>query len=85
MLSGLKETHQKDDIKRIAGVKHVISTEVDLDNVKGVCKGTGRIQIRLNEGEEPEAIRQRYVNQGIVVQAFKNNPQKTSSFTSPIF
>ena len=74
VLSGMKPNMDEAAVKRIAGVKHVISANVDLDNLKGTCTGTGRIKIRLNEGEDPEQIRQRYVNQGVLVKDFKNQP-----------
>ena len=57
VLSGLDQSVQQADLKRISNVKHVISSEVDLDALKGTCKGTGRIKIRLNEGEDKETIR----------------------------
>jgi hypothetical protein len=70
-------------LKKIANVKHVISADVDLDNLKGTCTGTGRIKIRLNEGEDPESIRQRFVNKDILVKDFQNAPQKKSDFSKP--
>jgi len=54
MVSGLNQNCDEIQIKKIAGVKHVIATEIDFDNLRGVCKGTGRIKIRLNEGEDKE-------------------------------
>jgi len=30
-------------VKRLAGVKHVIDAQLDEDNFRGICKGTGRI------------------------------------------
>jgi hypothetical protein len=67
ILSGMGANMDDKEIKKIAGVKHVISSEVDLDNLKGTCKGTGRIKIRLNDGEDTEMIRQRFTNKNIVV------------------
>jgi hypothetical protein len=58
---------------------------VDLDNLKGTCTGTGRIKIRLNEGEDPEAIKQRFINKNILVQDFKMQPNKATGFTKPIY
>jgi hypothetical protein len=51
--------------------------------VKGTCTGTGRLQVRLNEGEDPETIRQRFVNKDILVKNFKNAPAKKSDFSKP--
>lgn len=72
ILSGMKPEMDESQIRKIANVKHVISSNVDLDNLKGTCTGTGRIKIRLNEGEDAEQIKQRYVNNGVLVQDFKN-------------
>ena len=85
VLSGLDSSVQQADLKKISNVKHVISSEVDLDALKGTCKGTGRIKIRLNEGEDPETIRQNFINKGILVQGYKNEPSKKSDFTRPRF
>ena len=38
-------------VKKVANVKHIISTDLDIDNMKGLCTGNGRIKIRLNDGE----------------------------------
>lgn len=57
ILSGMGENMDVTAIKKIAKVKHVISANVDTDNLKGTCKGTGRISIRLNDGEDKETIR----------------------------
>lgn len=50
-ITNLPENADEIMVKKQANVKHVISTEVQYDNMKGVCKGEGRIKIRLNEGE----------------------------------
>jgi len=38
-------------LKRIAGVKHVFSCEVDIDNFTGQCRGNGRVKLRLGPGD----------------------------------
>jgi len=38
-------------VKRLSGAKNVINVALDEDNMKGICVGTGRIQIRLNAEE----------------------------------
>jgi hypothetical protein len=53
-IKGLPKTCDEQIIKRVAGVKHVISSTIDTDNLKGTCTGTGRMKIRLNEGETLE-------------------------------
>jgi len=47
-LSNLPQHMEAKELKRMSGAKHVISCVVDEDNMKGICLGTGRIQIRLN-------------------------------------
>jgi hypothetical protein len=73
------------EIKKISGAKHIISAEVEVDALKGTCKGNGRIKIRLNEGENKEDIRQRFVTRGAIVRDHKNEPQKDSGFSKPIY
>jgi hypothetical protein len=47
-VSGLPEHMDTRELKKVSGARHVISTVVDEDRLKGTCLGTGRIQIRLN-------------------------------------
>jgi hypothetical protein len=85
VLSGLQSNIDEIEVKKIANVKHVVSTQIDVDNLKGTCVGTGRIKIRLNEGEDPEAIKQRFISKNILVQDFKIQPNKATGFTKPIY
>ena len=84
-LAGLGPHSDEYELKAIANCKHVISSEVEVDNVKGTCRGTGSIKIRLNDGDDKEAIRQRFVNKGYIVQDHQCLPQKDSTFTKPIY
>lgn len=43
-------------VKKASGAAHVINVALDEDNMKGICLGTGRIQIRLNRNENLENI-----------------------------
>ena len=45
------------DIKKAAGVKHVISSEVDINNFTGDCIGAGRLKVRLSKGETEEGVK----------------------------
>jgi len=57
-LKGLPETIKEEDLKKIAGVKHVISATVEHDNIKNVCTGTGNIKMRLDaESENPDIVK----------------------------
>lgn len=63
-------------LKKVCGSKHVISATVDEDNFRGICKGTGRIQIRLNHGETPETVKMNFMKMGYRVQDFEQDPRK---------
>lgn len=54
VLQNLPATTDALNLRKISGSKHIISAVVDCDNLNGKCKGTGRIQIRLNHGETAE-------------------------------
>ena len=64
-LSGLPEHCDDQEVKRVANVKHVISTEVNYDNFLGTCKGNARVKIRLNEGETAEMVRANFIRADI--------------------
>lgn len=83
-IGGLRPSCDEIDLKRAACVKHVISTEVDIDNFKGVCKGTGRIKIRLNEGETAEQVRANFTKLGYTVRDHVIDATKKSVFSTPI-
>ncbi len=55
-LKNLPEGADKLGVKKLSGAKQVINVNLDEDNFRGVCKGTGRIQIRLDRNENLEAI-----------------------------
>lgn len=54
---GLPESTQPEDLKKIAGVKHVITSVVESDSIKNVCTGTGRIKMRLAENEDIDNVK----------------------------
>ena len=56
-LHGLPASCDEMSVKKNAQMKHIISTELAFDNMKGTCTGTGRIKVRLNEGETEEGLR----------------------------
>ena len=43
MLSGMKSNMNEAGLKKISGAKHVISSTIEIDNLKGTCSGQGRI------------------------------------------
>jgi hypothetical protein len=51
-------------LRKISGSRHIISATVDVNNFSGACKGTGRIQIRLNHGETADQVKLNYLRKG---------------------
>ena len=80
-MKGLNENVGADDIKRIAGVKHVISATVDEDSIKNVCTGTGRIKLRLNPTEDLDVVKLQFLKAGYGVQEHSDETNKKASFT----
>ena len=68
-MNNLPPSADAEQLKKIAGSKHVFDAHVDTDNVKQQCTGTGRIKIRLNHGETVEKVKLNYLRQGINVSA----------------
>lgn len=77
----LKADTQPENLKKISGSKHVISAVVDEDNMLGTCKGTGRIQIRLNNGETAEQVKLNFLREGIIVTEHSIDPRKKPNLT----
>lgn len=57
VVSGLPSSTEAGDLRRIAGVKHIVDAIVDSDTIKNVCTGTGKIRVRLGEGEDLEQVK----------------------------
>lgn len=81
VVSNLKPDAQADTLKKIAGSKHVVNAVVDEDNMLGTCKGTGRIQIRLNNGETTEQVKLNFLREGIIVYEHSSDPRKKPNLT----
>jgi hypothetical protein len=75
-LEGLPKNCDETQVKKLANVKHVISTDLEFDNFKGECKGNGRVKIRLNEGETFEQVKANYEKAGFKVKAHTEDPRK---------
>mmetsp|Transcript_4893 Transcript_4893/g.5976 ORF Transcript_4893/g.5976 Transcript_4893/m.5976 type:complete len:102 (-) Transcript_4893:396-701(-) len=69
-LSNLPTSSDLIGVKKISGAKNVINVALDEDNMKGICTGTGRIQIRLNAEERLQDIELAFAQKGINVQEF---------------
>jgi hypothetical protein len=60
-LKGLPPTVQESDLKKLAGVKHVINATLDLDKITNTCNGTGRVQLRIGPSEDIEQVKLNYL------------------------
>lgn len=69
------------ELKKVSGAKHVISSDVDEDRLKGTCLGTGRIQIRLNQGESLDSVTLNFVKNGWSVQEHTKDNRKCPDLT----
>ena len=85
LLSGLSPYVDNLDLKQYCKVKHIINTEIDVDNMKGTCKGTGRIQIRLNGDETREYIQRNLAAKGITIRDKVIDAAKKPGFTTPFY
>lgn len=82
-LSGLGANIDAQEVKKMAGVRHVVSATVDEDNMKGTCLGTGRIKVRLNQGETREQLELNFTKNGIAVREAAQDPRKRPALTGP--
>ena len=82
-LKNLNENVDKIDVKKMSGARHVISVALDEDNMKGTCRGTGRIQIRLNQNENLDDIQLNFASKGVMVNEFSGDPRKKPNVTGP--
>jgi len=53
-LTGLPKEAQIDELKKIAGVKHIVDARTDINALTNECVGTGAIKFRLGDGETRE-------------------------------
>lgn len=57
VINGLGSNTQDEDLKRIAGVKHIVEAKVEHDTLKNTCTGNGKIKIRLGDGESLDQVK----------------------------
>ncbi len=81
-MNGLPSSIKEEDLKKIAGVKHVIITTLESDSIRNVCTGAGRIKLRLLPEESSETVVLNFLKAGYAVQEHSENPKKKSGFTS---
>ena len=58
-----------------------MSATVNFDNLKGTCKGTGRLQIRLNNGESLDQVKLNFLRKGYQIEEFITDANKKSVIT----
>ena len=80
-LKNLGEGVDKIEVKKMSGARHVISVALDEDNMKGICRGTGRIQIRLNQNENLDDIQLNFASKGVMVNEHAGDPRKKPNMT----
>ncbi len=81
VVSNLPKNFDEQSLRKVSGSKHIVSAVVDVDVFTGSCKGTGRIQIRLNHGETADSVRLNYLRLGYKVEDFINDPRKKPTLT----
>ena len=57
VVHGLSNEAHADDLMRISGAKHVVEATVDHDAIRNVCTGSGKIKVRLGDGEDIEQVK----------------------------
>ena len=66
-LTGLGSDVTAQDVKKMAGVTHVINATVEEHNIKGTCTGVGKVKVRLNHGETREQVELNFTKNGVAV------------------
>ena len=82
-MRGLPQSADTATVKKVANVKHVISADVQHDNLTGACRGDARIKIRLNDGETEEQIKRNFMKAGYWVTDHHENQKKNTKFSGP--
>lgn len=80
-VKGLGENTRPEDLKKISGVKHVISAVVDEDSIRNVCTGTGRIKLRLGGEDELDTVKLQFLKAGYGIQEHQDDSKKKTNFT----
>lgn len=81
MISNLPEQTGAESLKKISGSKHVINATVDFDNLRGICRGTGRLQLRLNNGESADQVKLNFLRLGYQVSENDTDKKRKSVLT----
>ncbi len=81
-LKGLPQNAHEEELKRIAGVKHIISASIDTHSITNTCTGTGRIKLRLGPNEDLDTVKLQYLKAGYGVAEHTENTKMKTNFTS---
>ncbi len=63
------------EIKKIAGIKQLVSMEFEQNHIQGISTGKGRIQFRAKDETEMERVKMKLVEMGCMVQDHSGNPK----------
>lgn len=77
-LKGLPKEAEVTELKKIAGVRHVIDAKTDINNLTNECTGTGTLKFRLGDGETKEQVIERLNRVGVQAE----NPVKPGRLTN---
>ena len=64
------------DLKQISGAKHIISTEIGHNSMKGHNSGDARIKFRINEGDSYDQVLYNLKNKGFIVSQHKKDGER---------
>lgn len=81
VISGLPQTTQADDIKKITGAKHLVEVIVDHDAINNACTGTGKVRVRLGEDESLDLVKLDFAKAGYDVRESSTSQGLKPAFT----
>lgn len=81
IIHGLPQSAQSEDLKRISGIKHIIEATVEVDTIANMCTGTGKLKVRLGDGEDVDQLKLQLIKAGLDVRDIKTNQSKKHTFT----
>jgi predicted hydrolase (HD superfamily) len=75
-LNNLPTNIDKIMLKKLAGVKHIVSSEYKSDNLTGLCQGQGRIKLRLSEGVDVDQVKKNFKRAGVSAKVHTEDVRK---------
>ena len=81
-ITGLPQQISVDEIKRTVGAKHIVSATLEVDSIRGVCTGKGRMSVRLQEGESADQLKMNLVKKGYNISDAKLKANKNTGFSA---